>query len=197
MARPVWSNHEPLGPQSTADNRGRPVLVRPFLRAGEHAPHFRLLDQHGHMVTLNALLAKGAVVLRFCRHDGTAPCFRELDALIAIHAEIDRRSATLAAIAAQPLDPHSYAFPLLTDRGGRVAQTYGLTYKAPRVERSPATSEGHHNNLKQPHGAGSAPATYVIDREGGVALAFIDLDGSSRLEPDQILMALECLGSRT
>jgi peroxiredoxin len=155
---------------------------------------------------LSALLAKGAVVLRFCGHDGTSSCFRELDALAAVHVDIVQLGATLAVIAAPPLhprpadkDPAAYAFPFLTDKGAKVARSYGLTYRLPPIGRSPATAADRKNrnkSLQHRGGSGSAPATYVVDQDCVVALAFVDLEGGSRMEPDQIVMALECLSKR-
>jgi peroxiredoxin len=208
MTRLIWSNDEPTGLQPTTNQspsgeqnyQDPPGLGRRALRAGDRAPRFRLPDQHGRAVMLSALLAKGAVVLRFCRHDGTSSCFRELDALVAVHVDIEQRGATLAVIAAQPLHPHSadkdpaaYAFSLLIDKGAKVARSYGLTYRLPPIGRSPATAADRNKSLKQRGGNGSAPATYVVDQECVVALAFVDLEGRSRMEPDQIVMALECL----
>lgn len=209
MTRLIWSNDEPTGLPPTTDkslsgeqNRPDPFgLVRRAVRAGEDAPRFRLPDQRGHAVVLSALLAKGPVVLRFCRHDGTSSCFRELDALMVVRAEIERRGATLAVIAAPPVgpcavdkDPAAYAFLILTDKGAKVARSYGLAYRSPPIARFPATAAGRNKTLKER--AGSAPATYVVDQECVVALAFVDLEGSSRMAPDQIVTALECLGKR-
>jgi hypothetical protein len=42
----------------------------------------------------------------------------------------------------------------------------------------------------------SAPATYVIDQTGLVAVAFVDVECRSLMDHGQILMALECLGRR-
>jgi peroxiredoxin len=37
------------------------------------------------------------------------------------------------------------------------------------------------------------PATYVIDRDGTITLAFVDFDYRNRLEPAEILAALQSL----
>ena len=42
----------------------------------------------------------------------------------------------------------------------------------------------------------SAPATYVIDQTGLIALAFVDVECRSLMDHGQILMAIECLGRR-
>jgi peroxiredoxin len=200
----IWPTDERSGPQSTTDTS--PTGEQKYqarVRAGAQAPRFRLPDQHGRAVTLGALLTKGPVVLRFWRQHDTSSCFRELDGLAALHVEIEKRGSTLAVIAAQPLHPHpadidaaAYAFLLLTDKGARVARSYGLTYGSPPARRSPATAEDRTESLKQRARNGSAPATYIVDQESVVALAFVDLEGRSRMEPDQIVTALDCLSKR-
>ncbi len=210
MTRLIWSNDEPSGLRSPTDEtrsrarrKGSSRLGRSALRAGELAPRFRLPDQHGHTVMLSALLSKGPVVLRFCRHDGTSSYLRELDTLIAVHIEIERWGATLAVIASEPSQPHpadkdpaAYAFEILIDKGAKVAKAYGLTYGSPLMGRSAAATADRDKGLQGRGEHGSALATYVIDRERAVAIAFVDLAGSSRMESDQIVMALECLSKR-
>lgn len=211
MTRPVWSNDEPTDlPPNTDKNpsgkqsyQGLSRLGCCAVRAGQQAPRFRLPDQHGGVVVLSALLAKGAVVLRFCHHDGTSSRFHELDALAAVHLDIEQRGATLAAITAQPLFPHpadidhtAYAFPLLTDKESMVARSYGLTYRLPPIERSPGATANRSRSLQRRGRNGCTPATYVVDQQCVVALAFVDPAGRSRMEPDQIVMALECLNKR-
>jgi peroxiredoxin len=206
MTHLIWSNDEPSDPQPRTDESsftGHNHRAH-ALCAGERAPDFRLLDQHGRPVTLNALVAKGPVVLRFCRHCDASSCFRELDGLAALHLECEKHGATLAVISAQPTHPHpadrdpaTYAFLLLADKGAKVARSYGLAYTAPSVGRSPGTAEDRYNSMKRRRGRNeSAPATYILDQRSVVALAFVDLEGSSRMESDQIVMALECLGKR-
>jgi peroxiredoxin len=206
MTRLIWSNDEPSDPQpTTGESSSREHNHRAHaLRAGERAPDFRLPDQHGCPVTLSALAAKGPVVLRFCRHYDAPSCFRELDGLAALHLECERRGATLAVISAQSPHPHSadgdpatYAFLLLADKGAKVARSYGLAYRSPPVRRAPGTAEDRYDSLKPlRRRTESAPATYIVDQRSVIALAFVDLEGRSRMQSDQILMALECLGKR-
>jgi peroxiredoxin len=211
MTHLIGSNDELIGlyppkdksPSAARTCRDPRALGRCALRAGELAPGFRLPDQHGRMVTLRALLTKGPVVLRFCRHDGTPSCFRERDALAALHVDIEQRGATLAAIVAQrplpyPPDKYSmaYAFRLLTDKAAKVARSYGLTHGLPPIGRSPETAAERNERLKQRASNGSALATYIVDQESVVALACVDLAGRRQMEPDQIVMALECLAKR-
>jgi peroxiredoxin len=211
MTHFIGSNDEPTGLHPPADKSLSAAqtcddprsLGRSALRAGEQAPGFRLRDQHGRMVTLSALLTKGPVVLRFCRHDGTSSCLHAMDILAGLHVDIEQRGATLAVIAAQrplPYPPEkystAYAFRLLTDKAAKVARSYGITSGLPPIRPSPETAAYHKESLKQRASNGSALATYIVDQESVVALACVDLEGRRQMEPDQIVMALECLSKR-
>jgi len=152
-------------------------------------------------VTLSELLLCGAVVLRFCRNENTATCVREFSSLSALHNDVGRLGATLVVVAVEPFDPHplgkdtaSFPFPILSDKSADVAQSYGLTYKV----SAPNGPEINHANSNPTRGSEimSAPATYVIDQTGLVALAFVDVECRSLMDHGQILMALECLGRR-
>jgi hypothetical protein len=63
--------------------------------------------------------------------------------------------ATLAVISAQLLYPHpadkdpaAYSFPLLINKGARIARSYGLTYCLPPIIRSPTTVGDRRKSLK-------------------------------------------------
>jgi peroxiredoxin len=207
VTRLIWSN-DGTDPPDVSAGRPRPPAEASTPNAGWHsvlagtsAPDFRLHDQRGNRVTLRALLLRGAVVLRFCRNENTATCIREFNSLSALHSDVIRLGATLAVIAIEPLDPHplskdaaSFPFSILRDVDGNVAQSYGLNYTAPSQDSSVIS-----DSRDDPNGERKimfAPATYVIDRRGMVAVAFIDVECRSLMDHGQILMALECLGRR-
>ncbi len=207
VTRLIWSNDKSEPPDIAAD-RARsagygvtPGLGLHALRAGEKAPHFRLRDQHGRRVTLSELLLRGTVVLRFCRNENTATCIYEFNSLSALHIEAERLCATLVVIAVEPFDPRplgkdaaSFPFPILPDKKGEVAQCYGLTYQV-SAPNGPETND-ENGNPKRGREIMSAPATYVIDQTGLIALAFVDVECRSLMDHGQILMAIECLGRR-
>lgn len=179
MTRLIWSNDEPAATPLRRGKRRRPESMP--LRAGDAAPGFRLLDQHDRLVTLRGLLAAGPAVLRFCRCVAGATDVREFDEMVEVSRWIEREGATLAVIARPQAprpadgDPAAYGFRILADLGGRVARAYGLRLAAE---------------------AGSAPATFIVDRRFVVGLAFVDHGGRSRMAPDQIIKVLECLNRR-
>jgi peroxiredoxin len=203
--RLIWSNDEAdmpdlsVGPRAPdADTSG---LAGYAIRAGAKAPDFRLYDQHGHRVTLRSLLQQGAVVLRFCRSENTEASIREFNSLSALHGDVKRLGATLVIIAVERFDDPplgkeaaSFPFTILPDVDRHVALSYGLTY--PRQPQDGSETPDGIDEEKGECETMSAPATYVIDRTGVVALAFIDLECRSLMDHGQILMALECLGRR-
>jgi peroxiredoxin len=196
----IWSNDRSDRPDLSAgrprapDVADTPGVGWRAIRAGTKAPDLSLHDQRGHRVMLGALLLSGAVVLRFCRNENTAACVREFNSLSALHSDVKRLGATLVVIAAEPFDPRplgkdaaSFPFRIVPDVDGDVAQSYGLTY--PEIRDDNDDPKGGREIV-------TAPATYVIDQTGMVALAFTDVECRSLMDHRQILKALECLGRR-
>ena len=205
VTRLIWSNDRSDPPDLPAgrspDDGDTLGLAWRTIRAGTKAPDFRLPDQRGHRVTLSELLLRGPVILRFCRNENTATCVREFSSLSALHNDVERLGATLVVIGVEPFDPHppdndaaSFPFPILPDKNGVVAQSYGLTYQVP-APRGPEIN-GTDNKPEQPQEIMSAPATFVLDQTGLIALAFVDVKCRSVMDHGQILMALGCLGRR-
>jgi peroxiredoxin len=84
-------------------------------------------------------------------------------------------------------------FPVLSDVGNRVARRYGLVFRVTDALRRPMETLGI--DLAKYNVDDSwelpIPATYVIARDGTVRLAFVDADYRKRLEPREILDALQ------
>jgi peroxiredoxin len=205
VTRLIWSNDRSDPPDLPAgrspDDGDTSGLGGRAVRAGNKAPDFRLSDQRGHRVTLSELQLRGPVILRFCRNQNTAACVREFSSLSALHHDVERLGATLVVIAVEPFVPRplgkdatSFSFPILTDKKGKVAQSYGLTYQVP-ARRGPEISDSDDNLNSDPETM-SAPATYIVDQTGLVALAFVDVACRNLMDHGEILTALECLGKR-
>ena len=206
VTRLIWSNDGsdpaglPAGRSRSPDDTDARGLGLRATRAGKKAPDFRLRDQHGRRVVLSELLLRSAVVLRFCRNENTAGCDREFNSLSVLQGDVEHLGATLVVIAVEPFDPRplgkdaaSFPFPILADKKGDVAQSYGLSFLV-SAPGGPDINDANGN----PRGREimSAPATYVVDQSGLVALAFIDVECRSLMDHSQILTALECLARR-
>src|SRR5258708_30504162 len=157
VTRLIWSNDGsdppglPAGRSRSPDGTDTPGLGLRAMRAGKKAPDFRLRDQHGRRVALSELLPRSAVVLRFCRNENTASCVREFNSLSALQGDVERLGASLVGIAVEPFDPRplgkdaaSFPFPILADKKGDVARSYGLTFQV-SAPNSPDMDDANRN----------------------------------------------------
>jgi peroxiredoxin len=175
------------------------------LKAGDRAPNFTLPDAKGESVTLSTRLARGPVVLTFYRGGWCPYCNLALRALQAVLPQIQALGATMIAISPQTPDnslstaeKNALAFPVLSDAGSATATAFGVAFELAQALRPIYTRFGH--ALPEMNGEADwllpIPATYVIDRDGVIALAFVDTDYRNRLEPADILAALTALARR-
>jgi peroxiredoxin len=177
-------------------------ITQRALKAGDRAPDFRLPDARGGYIRLKDLLATGPVVLSFYRGGWCPYCNLELRALQRALPEITRLGATLVAVS--PLTPdeslstaekNALAFPVLSDAGSATAKASGIAYDLAEELRPVYTRFGH--AFPDKNGDESwvlpIPATYVIGTDGTIAMAFVDVDYRNRLEPAEILAALQSL----
>jgi peroxiredoxin len=86
----------------------------------------------------------------------------------------------------------------LQDIDMKVARAYGLAFDLPAGLRPRYEALGY---VPPPTGRAGTwlvplPATYLLDRDGIVALAFIDVDYRRHFEPGSLLSALRALQAR-
>lgn len=175
-------------------------IVDRSLSVGATAPNFILPNVTGEQVELRSLLARGAVVLSFYRGGWCPYCNLELRALQQALAQIHRAGASLVAITPETPDnslttteKNQLSFPVLSDVGNRVARKFGLVFTLPEQLRPVYANLGidlpAHNGddcFELP-----VPATYVLNPDGRVILAFANADYTQRLDTAAILAALE------
>ena len=172
------------------------------ISVGAIAPEFRLPDVNGNPVSLADLLRRGPVVVTFYRGGWCPYCNIQLRAYQAVLREIAALGAQLVAISPQlpdqslsTLQANELTFEVLSDVGNHAARRFGLIYALPEELRAALRS----NNKALPGINGDeswelpVPATYVIARDGRIALAYIEVDYRKRLEPEAILDALRSL----
>ncbi len=177
-------------------------LVSKAVKQGDRAPGFALPNVRGETVTLSALLAKGPVVLTFYRGGWCPYCSLQLRAYQRALPAIRALGATLVAISPEAPDQtlstaekNALEFEVLSDLKGEAGRAFRLFFDLPDELKAFYVAGG--NDLSKKHADGKwrlpVPATYVIAPDGRIALAFVDPEYRNRLEPSEIVAALEAL----
>jgi peroxiredoxin len=177
--------------------------VAPGLAVGDTAPDFTLSDAVGNQVVLAELLAKGPVVVTFYRGEWCPYCNLQLRALQQALPEIASTGATLVAISPQAPDhgltmteKHELAFPVLSDLDQSVSEAYKVRFDV-TGELEDLQVNVFQNDPAEQNADGRrslpVPSTFVIDRDGIVRFASVDADWRVRVEPADLITAVEAL----
>lgn len=174
-----------------------------ILKAGSDAINFTLPDHRGELVTLEALLQKGAVVLAFYRGSWCPYCNLQLRALQNRLADIHELGAQLVAISPQvpdqslsQIEREALEFIVLSDQNADVAAQYGAAWQVPQLILDHMRND-RQLDLEQINNGNSnvlsIPATLIIDRTGKIVWSYINVDYRVRSEPQDVILALKQL----
>ena len=166
------------------------------------APDFTLKDTSGREFQLSEALAEGPVVLSFYRGGWCPFCNLELKALADREADIRNLGARLIAVSPELHAQNQAAigelklpFSLLFDEANHVAREYGLIMPVDEAVRPLYKQWGF--DLPTFNGDDSwelpLPGTFIIDTTRTVRAAFVNKDYTQRMEPDDIIRALEAI----
>lgn len=180
-------------------------LARRALKAGDIAPPFTLPDQAGRMVSSQSLLHRGPLVVTFYRGVWCSYCNIELQSLQEALVDIRGRGACLIAISPQTHNnsrkaqrDNDLAFPILSDRGGVIADAFGLLWTTPKYLRDLHGEMGADLTIFNGDDSWALPipGRYVIGQDGIIAYAEIDPDYRRRPEPMDLYPTLDRLASK-
>ncbi|MGF6597386.1 peroxiredoxin [Paraburkholderia sp. GAS448] len=170
------------------------------VKAGDHAPEFRLTDQDGNGVSSAELLARGPLIVSFYRGVWCPYCNIELRALNEVLPEIQALGASLVAISPQvasnsrkSVRDNHLNFPVLNDSRNETAAAFGLRFNLPDylIELYKKLK----NDLPAFNGDPSwtlpIPARYVIGQDGVVLYSEVNPDYTHRPDPSEMLPVLE------
>ncbi len=186
---------------ATADLAASGIL-NTAIATGVTAPDFTLPNATGADIQLSQLLTNGPVVLSFYRGKWCPYCNLELRALQQALPEITAAGATLIAVSPQTPDnslstveKNELTFEVLSDVNNGIARNYGLVFQLPESLRPIYTSFGIDLPAHNGDETFELPiaATYVIATDGTVAHSFVDADYTKRLDPADIVAALQKL----
>ncbi len=169
------------------------------LPLGAKAPSFELLDFTGKPVRSADLLSLGPLILSFFRGRWCPYCATELEAWRDLLGEVRDRGALFVAISPQTMrhndftaDRHSLTFPLLSDPGCKVADSFGLAYALPQYMQK--YYRGILVNIPFVNGDETwrlpLPGTFVVGQDGTILYAEAHADFRVRPEPRSVLDAL-------
>ena len=181
------------------DLRATGILDR-AAKAGDAFPSTaNLLDARGRPFDLNALLASQPTIVTFYRGGWCPYCNLELRAYQRRLASITAMGAALVAVSPERPDAslstaekNDLAFTVLSDVGGALASALGIRFTLSEAVRPYYEKAGH--DLPERNGDGEwalpMPATFILDRGGRIARAFIEPDYRHRTDPDEAIAAL-------
>jgi peroxiredoxin len=167
------------------------------LDVGSEAPDFFLPDEQARLISLSSLLARGPVVLIFMPGSWCSFCINKIRVL---SSALRGRAVSVVTLtpetAAYPRDmktQHQLDCVVLADVDYGVGLSFGLIFAPP--PEIVAQMKAHGLDLGERHGTSTpmlpAPAVYVIAPSGEIAMAQVDLDYMTSIEPEQVLQALE------
>lgn len=178
-------------------------MPNPGIKVGAKAPDFSLKNPNGKTVKRSSLLKKGPVILTFYRGAWCPYCNLQMRQLKEALPEFKKYGASLVAITPQTPDKSQgqfkqdgYPFEVLSDLDYSVIKSYQLLWEV-SPELDAAYKHAFGLDITAYNGAGRRglpiPGTFVIDRTGIVRAAFADTDYKKRMEPADILAALQHL----
>ncbi len=170
-----------------------------LLQPGALAPGFALSASNGKLVRSSDLLALGPVVIKFFRGRWCPYDVTELEAWQALQPALRDRRALLVAISPQmarqnafTAERHKLTFPLLSDPGAAIAETFGIAHTVPEPTR--LWYRSMLVNIPFLNGDQTwrlpLPATFLLDANGTVRYSRAFADHRLRPEPAEVLALL-------
>lgn len=184
------------------DNTALLPQAKRALKAGDRFPALSLPDQLGRPADVAELAADGPIVVTFYRGGWCPYCNLELRAYQKLLPEITRLGARLIAVTPETPDnalttaeKNDLAFTVLSDQQGHLADALGIRFELSDAVKAYFVKAGHDLPARNgdDHWSLPMPATYVVEKGGCIALAFIDPDYRTRLEPSDAIAALVAL----
>jgi peroxiredoxin len=168
-------------------------------QVGDPMPDFLLPDDHGRLVALDTLLAKGPTAVMFHRGHWCPYCRMNVGALVRARLEIAAKGGQVVIITpenqqyAQMFKLQTAApFPVLTDIDNGYALSLDLAIWLGPDLRELLSQRGR--VLPAYHGNDAwmlpIPATFVVGTDGLITARFVDPDFRRRMDIDDLIAAL-------
>lgn len=170
------------------------------VKVGDTIKDIELSNQSGEKRSLAELRKAGPVVLVFYRGGWCPYCNLTLRTYQKALPQINAAGAQLVAITPELPDSslstsekNELKFEVLSDVGGEYAKELGLTFSLPEDLREIYKNLG--GDLEKFNGSGNfnlpVPGTLVVDTDGKVLFAHVDVDYTTRANPEDVLSVLK------
>lgn len=164
------------------------------LNVGDLAPDFALTNAAGERVQLSHYLKDGPVVLVWYRGGWCPYCNINLHYLQEELPNFKAQGANLIALSPELPDQSistaeklTLEFEVLSDIGNHIAKKYGVVYQlTDEVADIYITKFGLHEHNGDASSELPLAATYIINTDGIIEYAFLDIDYRNRAEPSEI-----------
>lgn len=176
-------------------------ITEKAIQVGQQAPDFSLPSAKGGTLKLSDLRAKGPVVLMWYRGGWCPYCNLTLqaygeqaEAFKALKTSVVALSAEKPDRALSTAEKNKLPYEVGVDADNAVAKAYGVLFTPPgwlwALYKAAIGVDAYYT-----HGRPELPlaATYVIDQQGKVRWAFLDVDYRNRAEPEAVLAAIRAL----
>ncbi len=177
-------------------------IAEKAVQQGHNFPAFALTNANNETRSLKNFLSQGPLVISFYRGAWCPYCNLEINALQQRLPEITAAGAQLVAISPQLPDKSvdqvassQLTFDVLSDLENKLAKKCSLVFSLPESLRPIYAAwqidiPGHNGDysFELP-----IPATYIVDTNGDVRYAHVNMDYTKRLEPDVIIEQLKML----
>jgi peroxiredoxin len=168
-------------------------------QVGELMPPFYLPDEHGRIVSLDELVARGPVAVTFHRGHWCPFCRISINALVRAHEQVAAAGGQIVAVMPErqqfvsDLRATSKApFLVLTDMDNGYAMSLGLAIWV-GDEMQKIIAERH--DLTEYQGNDTwilpIPATFVVGQDGRIKARFVDPDYRKRMAIEELLSAMQ------
>lgn len=176
------------------------ATVEGAIKRGDVFPEFALPDTDGRFALLSELLNLGPLVINFYRGQWCPFCSATIEAMSAAAPAISAAGATVIGISPElghlsfsPGHRRDLNFTMLCDLDNGVALQCGLLFRLTDDIIQDYVADGC--DLAQVNGNGSwfvpIPASYIVMPDGVVSWAYVNPDFRYRMDPEEILRALE------
>ena len=171
-------------------------------KPGDTMPGFLLPNAEGRLIDSTGLLARGPLVVTFFRGGWCPYCSATLEALEAVLPELSRIGGTLVAMTPETggralamKRDRGLHYEVLVDVDLAVAMAFGIVFRTPPLYLALLQRRGI--DLAERGGNPGwllpVPAAFLVGQDGIVRRSWVNVDFMQRVEPTEIIEALNSL----